>query len=105
MTQVVEIPVVVGVTRGLAAPVWQRAALAFVATLATHPIVWFVMPELGLSEPVRYVASEGWAFGAELLIYRALLPGATWGRAAAASGLANAGSFLAGLAAYRVLGA
>jgi hypothetical protein len=105
LTQLVEIPVVVRVTRGLPAPAWQRAALAFVATLATHPIVWFVMPELGLSEPLRYAASEGWAFGAELVIYRALLPGATWGRAAAASGLANGASFLVGLGAYRALGA
>jgi hypothetical protein len=104
LTQLVEVPVVTRVTRGLPAPAWRRAALAFAATLATHPIVWFVIPELGLSESLRYAASEAWAFGAELVFYRLAMPGATWGRAAAASGLANGASFLVGLAAYRALG-
>jgi hypothetical protein len=104
LTQLIEVPVVTALTRNLAAPAWRRAALAFFATLATHPIVWFVMPELGMSEPMRYVASEGWAFGAELVFYRVAMPGATWGVAALASGLANGASFAAGLLAYRVLG-
>ncbi len=104
LTQLVEVPVVVLVTRRLAAPAWQRAAVALLATLATHPIVWFVVPTLGLSEPMRYAASEAWAFGAELLIYRLALPGASWRRAAAASGLANAASFALGVLVYRVLG-
>ncbi len=106
LTELVEMPIVTRVTRGLAALPWQqRAAIAFFATLATHPIVWFVVPQLGLSEPLRYGASEAWAFGAELAFYRVAMPGATWGLAAAASGLANAASFLLGLLAYWVLGA
>jgi hypothetical protein len=105
LTQIIEVPLVVVATRPLAMPAWQRAALAAFASLATHPIVWFVMPELGLSEPARYVGSELWAFGAEALFYRLALPGASWGRAAAASGLANAVSFGVGVVFHHLIGA
>ena len=104
LTQVVEVPVVVAMTRAVPSAAWRRAAIAFVATLATHPIVWFVMPELGLGEPMRYAASEAWAFGAETAIYAATLPGLSWPRAAAVSAVANGASFVLGLLVYRALG-
>ena len=63
------------------------------------------MPELGLSEPARYVGSELWAFGAEAVFYRLALPGASWGRAAFAAGLANAVSFAVGVLFHHLIGA
>jgi hypothetical protein len=99
LTQLVEVPIVTYIARG---PVWKRAAAAFVATLATHPIVWFVIPELELREGVRLVASEAWAFGAECLFYIAFLAPISWRRAAAASAIANGASFGLGLVAWRL---
>lgn len=98
LTEVVELPIVVLLTRALPAPAYKRAAVAFVATLATHPIVWFVVPALGLGEPARVVASEAWATLGELFIYLIALERTTWRRAAVVSLVANAASFGVGLA-------
>ena len=104
LTELLEVPVVVAVTRGLPLPAWRRAAIAGFASLATHPIVWWVIPELGLGEPLRLGACEAWAFGAELVFYRLVLDGLTWRRAALASGLANGLSFGVGLVLWSLLG-
>jgi hypothetical protein len=104
LTQIVEIPIVVLATRALEAPRYKRAAAAFVATLATHPIVWFVIPDLGLDETARVFVSEAWAFGAECLIYRLFLAPLTWRGAAATSALANAASFGVGVLLFRLRG-
>ena len=103
LTQAIEVPIVVVLTRGSSLPAWRRAGVAFLASLATHPIVWFVIPELGLGEPARYVASEGWAFVGELLLYKLLLADLSWARAAAVSFGANAASFALGLVLWRLI--
>ena len=104
LTQIIEVPIVVALTRAAELPAWKRAATAFVATLATHPIVWFVVPELGLGESARVSASEGWAFGAECVIYRLFLAPLGWRASAAASALANAASFGIGVLLFRLRG-
>jgi hypothetical protein len=104
LTQVVEIPIVVFATRAAGAPAWKRAALAFLATLATHPIVWFVVPELELGDAARISLSEAWAFGAECLLYRLCFDALSWRGAAAASALANAASFAVGVVFFRLRG-
>ncbi len=93
LSLVVEVPIVLGLTRAIPAPLWKRAAFAFFATLATHPIVWFVIPELGVRDPARLMLSEAWAFGAELVFYKLVFDGLTWARAALASVVANTASF------------
>jgi hypothetical protein len=50
-TQIVEVPiyfVALGRTSLMAGPlkVWQRLAVAFLCSLITHPVVWFVMPRI-----------------------------------------------------------
>jgi hypothetical protein len=108
LTQLVEVPIVVALTRAAEAPAWKRAAAAFVATLATHPIVWFVIPEFSLGfnvgEGARVFTSEAWAFAAECAIYRLFLPPLGWRRAAAASAIANAASFGVGVLFFRLRG-
>lgn len=73
----------------------QRGRLllcAVFATLATHPVVWFVFPHL----PLRYVPmvelSELWAFLAEAVFYWLVLR-ARVERAVLGSALANAASW------------
>ena len=97
LTETVEIPIVLALTRAapLAAP--RRAALAFFASLATHPLVWFVFPALGLSEPVRVALSETWAWGAEAVFFLLVFPSLTSARAISTSAMANGVSFSVGL--------
>ena len=101
LTEIVEVPIVLLLTRG--APAWRRALTAFFATLATHPIVWFVLPELGLGEGARLFASEAWAIGAEGVFYRIFLPPFTWRGALCTSVVANLASFALGLLYYRLV--
>jgi hypothetical protein len=100
LTELVEVPIVVGMAR--TAPLATRVAAAFFATLATHPIVWFVLPELGLGEYARLFGSEAWAIGGECVFYRFFLPPCTWPVAARVAVVANVASFALGLLYYRL---
>ena len=73
LTEVVEVPIYL---RGLALspetreqPRWVRFAVAFGASLVTHPFVWFVFPHLhlGLTYVERSLLSEVFAWGFEAL--------------------------------------
>jgi hypothetical protein len=92
LTQVVEIPIAQAFFRAHEPRRWRRLWLCGIATLATHPLVWFVFPELGL----RYVAmvelAELWAWLGEAGFFWLVFPGVRIERALLASGLANAAS-------------
>ena len=47
---------------------------AIPVNLASHPAVWFVIPELGMSYNPRVVLSEVWAVGIEMWAYRLIFP-------------------------------
>jgi len=102
VTEGVEIPVVIVATRVLGLAAWRRAAIAFFASLATHPIVWFVIPELGLGETARIGLSEVWAVVAEAILYAVALDGIGWRRASLASLVANSASFGIGLLMWKL---
>ncbi|MCC6663899.1 MAG: hypothetical protein IT375_09150 [Polyangiaceae bacterium] len=80
-----------------AEPRGRRLAAVLAANVLSHPAVWFVFPELGLSYTRMLVAAELWAVGSEVLLYRLVFPKLGWPRALAASALANAFSVGAGL--------
>ena len=100
VTLAVELAVATPLLRGRLAP---RLVLVALANLASHPAVWFVLPELGLGYPAWLVSAELWAVTVEAVAYRALLPGMAARRAVVVSLAANAASFLAGLG-LRALG-
>ncbi|MEB2312686.1 MAG: hypothetical protein OZ921_07095 [Sorangiineae bacterium] len=75
----------------------RRAGLVFFAQLASHPAVWFIFPELGLSRAWYLVVAEGWALASEALFYRLAFPALTWKRTLGVSLLANGASYAVGL--------
>jgi hypothetical protein len=70
----------------------RRSAAVLFAQLATHPLVWFVLPELRLGRLPFLVLAESWAVVAELTLYRLVFPALSWSRALAVSALANGAS-------------
>ena len=107
-TQVIEIPIYAHAMlrrEGSEAPVlasWPAAlAVAFAASALTHPIVWFVMPEL---VPERYLLMVGLAEAFAVLVEAAWLrafglrPALLWAL------FANATSLSVGLASRRMFG-
>jgi hypothetical protein len=75
----------------------RRAMAILVANLATHPLVWFFFTQLGWSRPWGEVAAEVWAVGFEAVVYRLVLPAASWKVCATTSLAANTTSLVAGL--------
>lgn len=102
VTLAVEEIVVLGMTRRDGDPATRRALLVVFANLATHPVVWFVMPLLFASDGARIAASEIWAVVLEGLLY-ALTTRMSPSRAFATSAIANAASFGVGVV-LRALG-
>ena len=85
----------------LLAPVEPRlsrlASVVVVANLATHPLVWFLVPGLAIGGGARLALSETWAVLAELVIYRIVWPTLSRRRATLVSLAANAASLVVGL--------
>jgi hypothetical protein len=75
----------------------RRAAIVLLVNLASHPVVWFVLPEWALSGTVRLCISEAWAVGLEAAGYALVWPGLGRQRAFAVSALANGASLGIGL--------
>lgn len=99
VTVLVEVPIIVALTRGIPWPIWRRAALALIAQLATHPIVWFFFPGIvGLTRRESLWLSELWAWLAEAAVYLVAFPRTSPLQATAISGIANAMSLATGLA-------
>jgi hypothetical protein len=102
LTLVVELPIAVLLLRPSGLGVWRLAGIVAIANLATHPVVWFVLPQLLDVGTVAYVAaSEAWAVAVEAACYWLTVPGIGLRRAALVSVAANAASWLGG----RVVGA
>lgn len=75
----------------------RRALVVLLAQWVSHPTVWFILPELGMSRLLFVLVAESWAVASELGVYRVVFPAITWRRAIVVSLLANACSFLVGL--------
>ena len=92
VTQIVEVPIYAVALRG-------RLHIAFLASMLTHPIVWFVLPEvaqrLGIGYWTYVVIAEAFAVSAEALLLAKLgdLGKKAWGWAL----VANASSVASGL--------
>jgi hypothetical protein len=98
-TALVEVPIVVIATRATPWPAWRRAAIGMFAQLATHPIVWFVVPQIpGLDWRSALWLSELWAVFAEGCLYALTLPGVRPWTAFGLSALANGASLGIGVA-------
>jgi hypothetical protein len=79
----------------------RRVGAIVLGQLATHPLVWFVWPELGLGRGLYLVVAESWAVLVELLVYWLVFSSIKLQRAAAISLVANAVSFGIGLLLHR----
>jgi hypothetical protein len=71
LTQAIEIPLYLLGMRGSALTLGWRLAAAFGASALTHPVVWFVLPELGLSVWPYFVLAETFAVVTEWIYLRA----------------------------------
>jgi hypothetical protein len=97
-TAALEVPFVVWAYRNVAprVPAPRRSVVALFAQLASHPLVWFVIPTLTTSYRATLVVAESWAVLSETVLYAAILGGGTR-RAFAVALLANMLSFGLGL--------
>jgi hypothetical protein len=75
----------------------RLGALIFYANLASHPAVWFVFPNLGLSYPTMVLAAELWAVASEAVFYWLVFCNFKFTPAAGVSLVANGSSFGIGL--------
>ena len=99
LTALIEIPIVVLLTRRTAFPAWRRGVIALFGQIATHPAVWFIFPRIaGLTGRQATLLSELWAFLAEACLYAVALPGVRPLRALGISAIANGTSYGLGLA-------
>jgi hypothetical protein len=97
VTVAIEVPLA-AVLIGKAEPSWgRRLIVALAAQLATHPLVFFVFPQLPLRGFPSLLLSELYAFGFEALLYGAAFPRLRPLEAFAIAGLANGISFGLGL--------
>ncbi len=75
----------------------RRLAAVMLANVASHPAVWFVLPELGLRYQPMVALAEAWAVAAEVAAYAIVFPALGARRALGVSAVANAASFGIGL--------
>jgi hypothetical protein len=101
LTTAVEVPLAAVLLRDADRVLARRVARVSLASVLTHPAVWFVFPFLGLTYRAQVAVSELWAVLAELVYYRLVFWEAGWARAGRASLVANMASFLLGLALQR----
>lgn len=76
---------------------WRAAGLIVFAQVASHPAVWFIFPELGLSFQTMVVAAESWAVLSEMLFYLLVFRGTTPREAFGVAALANGASYGLGI--------
>ncbi len=75
----------------------RRLVLVLLANLASHPVIWLVLPQLAVAPAEAVALGEAWAVAVEALLYRTALPSLRASQAVAASALANAASLAVGL--------
>jgi hypothetical protein len=98
LTLAVEVPIAAYLLRRAEPDRVRLVLLVAFASLATHPLVWYVWTQVFLvGTPEYLVAAEAWAFGAEALFYWAAFRAAGVRRAIVVSAAANAASFAAGI--------
>jgi hypothetical protein len=88
VTQIIEMPIYCA----LAPVTWRRA---FLLSLATHPVVWFVIPPLAEAAGVRHAQvvwiAEAFAYATEVAMLCAWR--VRWWRSIAVAAIANTASF------------
>jgi hypothetical protein len=98
LTLAIEMPVLAFLGRRAERSLSRRATVALIANAASHPVVWFGFPALGLAWGATTALSELWAWLVEASLYRLALRSATWRLALGLSLAANLLSFGLGLA-------
>jgi hypothetical protein len=102
LTELVEVPIYLVALRASRRSSLARFAIAFGASLITHPLVWFVIPELfaTLAYRTRVLIAEGFAIAVEAAYLAAFRQrfALRW------SITANAASFALGLVCRSTLG-
>lgn len=97
LTLAVEVPIAAWLLRRDEPDRVRLVLLVAFASLATHPVVWYVWTQVFLvGTPEYLVAAEAWAFGVEAVFYWAAFRGLGARRAVVVSLVANAASFLVG---------
>lgn len=80
-----------------AEPSWiRRVGAVLFANLASHPLVWFVIPRFGLGHISTDIVCEAWAIGLELVFYQFVFR-IGFVQALSVSALANGASLAVGL--------
>lgn len=97
LTELVEVPIVTFLLRSDERSIVRRAGLAFFASVATHPAVWFIFPRLPLAYTPMVAAAEAWAVVGEAVFYALAFRTVDPWRAAGTSLVANGASFGIGL--------
>ena len=97
LTIAVEVPIAAWLLRRDEPDRARLLLLVAFASLATHPIVWYVWTQVFLVGTTEYVvAAEAWAVAVEALFYWAAFRSAGARRAILVSVAANVASFIAG---------
>jgi hypothetical protein len=96
VTLVIELAVVLAMTRDDIETRSRRTILVVFANLVTHPIVWFVIPAFVAGTWTQLFVCEAWAVLAEALFYGVTMR-LRGSRALAISAIANAASYGVGV--------
>jgi len=105
LTVAVELAVAVPALGRGAGSMARRLTIVTLAQLATHPLLWFVLPALHLPRAAFLLLGEGGAVLVEAVAYVAALPSCSPRRAVAVSLGANAASVAVGLVTRALTGA
>jgi hypothetical protein len=103
LTVAVELAITVPLLRGAEASLGRRTVAVIVANLASHPVVWFVLWRVIASPAVRTPVAEAWAVASEAVVFSLVFPTLPRSRALGVSAIANAASFLLGVALSRLV--
>jgi hypothetical protein len=98
LTTVIEVPVLLALTRDSALGWQRRAAYGLMGQLMTHPLVWFVFPTIpGITGRTALTLSELFAWLGEAALYALAGVARTPLRAVGVAGIANGVSLAVGL--------
>jgi hypothetical protein len=103
LTVAVELAIAVPLLRGAEPSLGRRALAVVVANLASHPVVWFVLWRVIASPAARTPVAEAWAVASETVVFALVFPAMSRARALGVSAVANAASFLVGVALSRLV--
>ena len=92
VTLIVELAVAIPLLKSCGASLMRRTTAVGLAQLASHPLFWFVLPELGLRGFALLCVGEAWAVALELGVYLLAFPNIGRLRALGVSALANGAS-------------